>query len=1376
MSPATPNPSQNPVPETPNDEFSGFPSGGDAEGYIPGTIDAYRILKVLGRGGMGRVYLGIDPYGNKVAIKAFDPLMWPSATDRKRFVREARALSILQHPNICRIYGVKSVRGTPHIVMEYVQGVNLDRLLKADIDFSSLTGKTAKEATQSDISKLIEAVELAEETAKNRETKAVPGRDTPMQILPQQQALAIAIKLCRAVQYAHERGIMHRDIKPSNVILRRDGEPILLDFGVAKMVNEPGDENLTMTGEFFGTLESMAPEQAQSSGEIDERADVYSIGAILYRLITGRKHFVAGGHVLRDIEKLRYFDPVPPRSYNKSIDRDLQAIVLKALNPDPNRRYRSALLLGEDLERYQCGQPITARRFTMFSHVGKLVRRHKVPVILSSLLFGLALSFAGYFVYDYYSQWGKWILAYRCDFTSGKFKMDEFRFVGTDLESAANWEVDSGGLVVREHETLWLKNVKVYGDIRLVVRMSYRQFPDGFEMIINAADDSLSSYYEVPRSYSCQFGGYSGTMDFISVNRMPGVSGIENAVASTAERGGKYELTFEREGQEVALYVDGRKQATETDYLPFWGPQFCRVGIRSYATNARIRSIEVYHLSLPRKTGPLIAGDVLAISGHTRDAVRMYQGIAEDYDGTFLGEEAMARSCFVAYQSERDIGEALVDSMLDVFDTRYPQSRHRQRLHELQLMDLWRENKYDSVLHMLPAMLGEHPESDIALKLKKIGVVTGEGTADSLLFPFLVRNRNLKSLDLPGFGLADLSVLQGLSLIRLNVEQNHLTSLWDLSTMKLGWLDCSKNSIASLEALTGMPLTYLSCGENKITRLDGLSSPRLRTLRAAENDISSLTGLLTEELTVLDLANNNISSLEPLRGKNISDLMLQNNHIRSIEPLSGMELRVLSISQNAVSDLSALQRDAKLEEFTADHNVLQDLTPLKGMPLRNLRLAHNAIRDLKPLRGMPLNSLSIANNRISSLEPLRGMPLSHLDARNCPIRDLEPLRGLKINTLFFNASEIKELAPLEGMPLKSFQAGYSAIASLEALRDAPLSYLSVPRARVRSLEPLRGLPLRHLEITFNQVETLEPVFNSPLQALHCGGNDKIPSEELTHFDDLRELACDYLGLQNLDFVENMEHLTRLSAEGNELTDLTALKTKPLTRILCSQNQVESLEPLREITTLRELAFSNNKVKSLDPIRDLDIDWLVCEHNEITSLEPYYRRPPQLFYFYSESLTSEELLRAASHWDRDPRSAHHAKNARVIATIRDGQYGDLREHGFRKNGVISVFVPICMKYQGAEAFADSVGASLLPLQDERMFDHLRHHAPKNHGFWINESLWQISVHGRVEDDMCALRYAEKLALRNGELWREDNVEYFSSIHRDPFILVWEEERL
>ncbi len=1373
MSRSTTDPSQNPVPEAYDCDLSSLPGEDEAGGYIPGTIDAYRVLKVLGRGGMGRVYLGIDPYGNKVAIKAFDPLMWPSATDRKRFVREARALSVLQHPNICRIYGVKSVRGTPHIVMEHVQGVNLDRLLKAEIDFSSLTGKTAKEATQSDISKLIEAVELAEETSRDVGVRKTPGKNTPMQILPQQQALAIAIKLCRAVQYAHERGIMHRDIKPSNVIIRRDGEPILLDFGVAKMVNEPGDENLTMTGEFFGTLESMAPEQAQSSGEIDERADVYSIGAILYRLITGRKHFVSGGHVLRDIEKLRDFDPVAPRTYNKTIDRDLQAIVLKALNPDPNRRYRSALLLGEDLERYQRGQPITARRFTMFSRIRKLIRRHKIPVTLSSLLFGLVISFAGYFAYDYYSQWGEWILAYECDFAAGKYNMNEFQFIGTDLKPAPNWEVDSAGLIVREHETLWLKNVKVYGDIRLVVRMSYRQFPDGFEMIVNAADDSLSTYFQVPRSYSCQFGGYSGTMDFVSVNRLPGISGIETAVASSAERGAEYELTLERDDRDVTLYVDGSRQTADKDYLPFWGPQFCRVGMRSYAVNARIKSIEVYHLSLPRKTGPLIAGDALAISGHTRDAISMYLGIADDYSGTDLGEEAMARSCFVAYQSGENVGQALVDSIMTVFESRYPQSSHRRRLRELQLMDLWRNHEYDSVLNRLPAMLGEYPESDVVFKLKKLGLTPGSGSADSLLFPFLVRNQNLRSLDLPSYGLSDLSVLKDLSLIRLNVEGNHLTSLEELSSMKLGWLNCSRNSIPSLEPLAGMPLTYLQCNENGITRLDGLSSPRLRTLRAVKNRINSLEGLLSRELTVLDISDNQISSLEPLRGKNVSDLRVEDNQISSLEPLTGMALRALTVSYNAVSDLSALQSAAMLEEFIADHNLIQDLTPLKGMPLRVLRVRHNVIRDLGPLRGMPLQILKISNNRVSSLEPLQGMPLLSLDARNCPVRDLEPVRGMKIEELHFNGSEIKELSPLEGMPLRILQAGYSAIASLEPLRKAPLSYLSVPQTRIRSLEPLRGLPLHYLDIRHNGVETLEPVFEAPLHSLHCGGNDGIPSEELGEFRDLRELACDLMGLTNLDFVENMEHLTALSIKDNRLSDLGPLKSRKLTRVLMSRNNITSLEPLREVVELRELAFSNNQVESLDPIRDLDLNWLVCEHNNITSLEPYYRRPPQTFYFYSNSLSSEELLRAASHWDRDPRSAYHARNARVMAAVRDRRYDDLKKLGFRKNGIVSVLIPICMDYHNAEAFADSIGASLLPLEDPRMFDHLRRHGGAAHGVWINETVYLPVLHGALDDEMTPRRYAEKLTLRKGEVWHENNVDYFSTVHRDPFIVVWEE---
>src|SRR5690606_2199826 len=137
-------------------------------------------------------------------------------------------------------------------------------------------------------------------------------------VLPVQQTISLIMRVCDAIQYAHQHGVLHRDIKPGNIMLRSDGDPVVMDFGLAKLERQDGENSMqslgvrSMTGMTVGTIDYMAPEQAVSSKDVDERADVYSLGAVLYRMLTGHPHYYVTGHLVNDAQKLQSHDPIPP--------------------------------------------------------------------------------------------------------------------------------------------------------------------------------------------------------------------------------------------------------------------------------------------------------------------------------------------------------------------------------------------------------------------------------------------------------------------------------------------------------------------------------------------------------------------------------------------------------------------------------------------------------------------------------------------------------------------------------------------------------------------------------------------------------------------------------------------------------------------------------------------------------------------------------------------------------------------------------------------------------------------------------------------------------------------------------------------------------
>jgi hypothetical protein len=186
--------------------------------------------------------------------------------------------------------------------------------------------------------------------------------------------------------------VLHRDIKPGNILLRADGEPLVADFGLAKLSSGDADASLSVSGHVVGTMENMPPEQAESSKEVDERADVYALGTILYQMLTGRRHFVTSGNLLADAQALKTHEPARLRAFNPRLDHDLEIVTMKALRNDPAERYPSVAALRADLERYQRGEVISAKPVSAIDLVKKLVLRNRAATAIAAASFLLVVA------------------------------------------------------------------------------------------------------------------------------------------------------------------------------------------------------------------------------------------------------------------------------------------------------------------------------------------------------------------------------------------------------------------------------------------------------------------------------------------------------------------------------------------------------------------------------------------------------------------------------------------------------------------------------------------------------------------------------------------------------------------------------------------------------------------------------------------------------------------------------------------------------------------------------------------------------------------------------------------------------------------------
>ncbi len=324
----------------------------DAEAPLPfGFLGRYELKEEASRGGQGVVYRAVEKGCDRpIALKRLLGGSFATASMRRRFEREMEALNALDHPNIVSAFAMDIVDGAPVLAMEWITGVTITQWA---------AGNGARR--------------------------------------PPDELMGTFLTVCEAVNHAHQRGVIHRDLKPSNILIEASGNPHVLDFGLAKLVDPAAwpDRRSAVTDQFVGTLAYASPEQLRGRpNELDVRSDVYSLGVILYEMLTGRLPYELGETVATAALAIEHGEPIRPSTVGEHVDQDLEAITLKALAKDKAARYQSVDALAADLRGYLAGEPISASVPSGLSHLLKILRSHTLAATFAATVFVVVTAFA----------------------------------------------------------------------------------------------------------------------------------------------------------------------------------------------------------------------------------------------------------------------------------------------------------------------------------------------------------------------------------------------------------------------------------------------------------------------------------------------------------------------------------------------------------------------------------------------------------------------------------------------------------------------------------------------------------------------------------------------------------------------------------------------------------------------------------------------------------------------------------------------------------------------------------------------------------------------------------------------------------------------
>lgn len=876
----------------------------------------YEIGDVIAEGGMGKIYEARDMNCRRtVAMKVLTPAGREEREELLRFIEEAQITAQLEHPNIVTVHEVGlDTQERIYYTMKRVQGITLTDVLVG--------------------------IRMEQEDV--------------LEQFPLSRLLNIFQKICDAVAYAHHMNVVHRDLKPDNIMIGDFGEVVVMDWGLAKILGQHdalshrmpvgehdqkmdikvtsiradkiGTDLKTISGRVMGTPGFMAPEQARGGeGEVDVRSDIYSLGAILYSLLTLRSS-VRGEDINEVLRKIIVGDIIPPAALNNRPDEvdgrpphfphcpggqvpsALSDITLKAMACDPDERYASVQQLQAAIEAYQAGEI--------------------------------------------------WQLVIEEDFTAPGF-LKRWQIIGGEYE----WNNGELHMWGGEPQMLMLN-----GDLAGDVRVEFDCHQEG--VYLNSVGCFTTAIPPGPGrdlptgGYAFLYGGYDNSLNVL----MRADQKLWSTSASPLVRSEPLHVVAERVGNRLRMIVNDEEIFSVIEPDPLSGSDRTAVGLFGWIADTYYSHIRIYSLGTPWECDVLEMADRQLQKGRYVVAMGLYQEIMDSFPDPDRRQRAHAGYEAAMHRENMCRNLPLWRSRLE---QAWPEARINLQMENAGLSLDIANNRIDDLtpLEGMPITTLHCSCNRInslePLRGMPLTSLNCNGNPVESLEP--LRGMQLTQLSCESCCLQSLEPLRGMPMSLLNCGGNNSldTGLAPLEGMELTFLSCWCNGIEDLAPLCGMPLTGLYCGGNRIRDLSPLRGMPLNMMHCGGNCINDLEPLRGMQLTSLYCGDNRISSLEPLRGMLLNMFSCQHNQIESLDPLKHMPLASLTCGANRITSIASLiQHPPDIFFFACDSIATAELEWIHRKWVRDFRFelhAEQAETLLALRRGHPAEFQSMAH-------------------------------------------------------------------------------------------------------------------------------------------------------------------------------------------------------------------------------------------------------------------------------------------------------------------------------------------------------------------------------------------------------------------------------